>query len=337
MAYLTGLATRRNDGDAWIAVFRRALAAVALSLCLVGAARAEPAVRAHVVIDRAIIQLGDLFAGIEDQSLAILPVMNAPAPGQRTQFDQASLTTLARDNGLDWTPSGRGERAVVERAARIVERGALIQALAGALQANGVTPGGAVEYAFEGEDPRIAVSPADPATVRIDQFTFDARSQHFVAIALAPAEGEPKTRVRVAGRLVAAVEVPLTNRDLQTGEIIRARDLEIHRMRADRVNSSVVANADRLIGRTVKRPITAGQMVHVSDVTATLLVTKNNQVHVQLVSGSMIIVLQAKALEDGADGDTVRVLNQQSNRTIQGVVTGPGVVTINAGNAFVAN
>jgi flagella basal body P-ring formation protein FlgA len=37
---------------------------------------------------------------------------------------------------------------------------------------------------------------------------------------------------------------------------------------------------------------------------------------------------RGKAIESGAEGDVVNVLNLQSKRTVQGTVTGPGRVTI---------
>jgi flagella basal body P-ring formation protein FlgA len=38
--------------------------------------------------------------------------------------------------------------------------------------------------------------------------------------------------------------------------------------------------------------------------------------------------VRGKAIDSGADGDVVNVLNLQSKRTVQGTVTGPGRVTI---------
>ena len=35
-----------------------------------------------------------------------------------------------------------------------------------------------------------------------------------------------------------------------------------------------------------------------------------------------------KALDSGTEGDTVNIVNLQSKRTVQGVVTGPGQVSI---------
>ena len=53
------------------------------------------------------------------------------------------------------------------------------------------------------------------------------------------------------------------------------------------------------------------------------------------VPGIMLTV-RGKALEAGAVGDMVSVLNIQSNRTVQATVTGPGRVTIAAAAPLVA-
>jgi len=45
----------------------------------------------------------------------------------------------------------------------------------------------------------------------------------------------------------------------------------------------------------------------------------------------------AEALDAGAMGDVVNVLNTQSKRTIQGIVSGPGRVNVTAGSPRVAS
>lgn len=42
----------------------------------------------------------------------------------------------------------------------------------------------------------------------------------------------------------------------------------------------------------------------------------------------ILITAQGKAQQDGAEGETVRVINTQSNRMVEGVVVAPGVVEI---------
>jgi flagella basal body P-ring formation protein FlgA len=50
------------------------------------------------------------------------------------------------------------------------------------------------------------------------------------------------------------------------------------------------------------------------------------------------LTVRGKATEGGAEGDVISVLNEQSKRTVQGVVSGPGRVIISTGSPrFAAN
>jgi len=46
-------------------------------------------------------------------------------------------------------------------------------------------------------------------------------------------------------------------------------------------------------------------------------------------SKAITLTLRGKAMGNGAEGDTISVLNPQSKRIVQATVTAPGVVTIN--------
>ena len=44
----------------------------------------------------------------------------------------------------------------------------------------------------------------------------------------------------------------------------------------------------------------------------------------------LFLTMRGKALESGAEGDAVSVLNMHSKRTVHGIVSGPGRVTLAA-------
>ena len=46
--------------------------------------------------------------------------------------------------------------------------------------------------------------------------------------------------------------------------------------------------------------------------------------------------MRGKATEGGAEGDVIGVLNEQSKRTVQGVVVGPGRVVVNTSGPLLA-
>ena len=51
----------------------------------------------------------------------------------------------------------------------------------------------------------------------------------------------------------------------------------------------------------------------------------------------VVLTIRGKAAEGGAEGDVINVLNEQSKRTFQGVIVGPGRVAINNGSPRVAS
>lgn len=58
-------------------------------------------------------------------------------------------------------------------------------------------------------------------------------------------------------------------------------------------------------------------------------VRRGEQVTLQYAAPGVSLSMRARAMEDGAVGDTVRFLNTSSNRTIEAVVTGPGAARAN--------
>ena len=66
------------------------------------------------------------------------------------------------------------------------------------------------------------------------------------------------------------------------------------------------------------------------------IVQRNEAVTIMYEVPGIRLTVRGKALEAGALGDIISVLNIQSNRTVQGTVSGPGRVTMAATTPFVA-
>lgn len=64
-----------------------------------------------------------------------------------------------------------------------------------------------------------------------------------------------------------------------------------------------------------------------SSTIADAAIRRGETVTLQYQAPGMSLVMRARALEDGAVGQSVRLLNTSSNRTIDAVVTGPGAAT----------
>ena len=67
------------------------------------------------------------------------------------------------------------------------------------------------------------------------------------------------------------------------------------------------------------------------------LVQRNETVTIIYEVPGIVLTMRGKALEAGAEGDIINVLNVQSKRTIQATVTGPGRVTVSRRHAAAAS
>jgi flagella basal body P-ring formation protein FlgA len=82
------------------------------------------------------------------------------------------------------------------------------------------------------------------------------------------------------------------------------------------------------VGLAARSNVRVGQGLRNSDLMKPEVVKKNEMVLLHYEVPGIVLSMRGQALESGTEGDLVNVLNIQSKRTIQGVVTGPGRVAI---------
>jgi flagellar basal body P-ring formation protein FlgA len=77
-----------------------------------------------------------------------------------------------------------------------------------------------------------------------------------------------------------------------------------------------------------RKQLRAGQALKVADLAKPDLVQRDGNVTLIYETTGLYLTIRGKALENGTEGDVVTVLNLQSKRTVSGVVTGRGQVTV---------
>jgi len=84
------------------------------------------------------------------------------------------------------------------------------------------------------------------------------------------------------------------------------------------------------LGMQLRHPMRSGQPIKVADLVKPDLVQRDQAVTVVYQAPGLYLTTRGKALDNGTEGDVVNVLNLQSKRTVTGVVSGRGQVTIQA-------
>ncbi|MBL8832192.1 MAG: flagellar basal body P-ring formation protein FlgA [Rhodospirillales bacterium] len=301
---------------------------VFLATAIVAAAAPAPAQSLRtdlVVVEGDLVKLSDLFEGVSNDR----PVLRAPAPGRRVSVEIQQLMEIARSNGLAWRPQTRFDRVLVERMGKTLDQNDIVPALRRALLAEGMRASDEIDLGSRNFT--ISLPLEAPADIDVRQVQLDRTTGRFTATLHAGGNHPGAQRSTVQGRVFATARLPVLRRTVAAGETIRAQDIEMAQVREDAGKSGLIANPDKLVGQTARQRLREREPVREIDVRPATLVARNANVTIVLQFGNMSLSAQGRAIEEGARGDTIRILNTTSNRQLEGVVVGPDTVAVSFG------
>lgn len=154
--------------------------------------------------------------------------------------------------------------------------------------------------------------------------TFFFASALAMASALAPAVKQPVQSTSAAATQAA----PVLIRNVERGEILSKTDFT-----SDEISKAIARNAlapEAASGLQAVRNLTAGMPVKATDVMSPPLVRRGENVTISLVTGSLTITSAGRALSNAGKGESVRVLNIATNRTVDAIAENSGDVRIYA-------
>jgi flagella basal body P-ring formation protein FlgA len=305
---------------------RRALLPLAaLFLAAHGAAAGAATLRPYVVVNGDQVKLGDLFVGAEvDRDTVLFP---APAPGGKIVLNARWLHRVAQYYKLDWRSAGRTSRSVVERTSNPVDA-AVVQKAIGVALRNQLSAEERFEVVLDNPALRIHLPVQMPARATVQAMNYDARTRRFAAVLVAP-DGRPgSVQIRAAGRVLRIVSVPVLTRRVRPGDIIRKADIVEVPLRADTIGRDIVLETAALLGKSPRRTLHPDRPLRSRDVREPMLVNRGALVTMVFQSSNMMITAKGKAFGRGAKGETVRVRNSSSGKTVEAVIIGHNKVSV---------
>jgi flagella basal body P-ring formation protein FlgA len=298
-----------------------------LPMQIAGAADAPDApvgLRAHVAVDEPVVTLGDLFVGLPADK-AQQPAVRAPAPGDRVVLEAAYLYRLARAYRIAWRPLHRSEQAVVERRSTRIDADTVGELITASLAEQGLPP--LLELQYD-RDPTLHLAAHLPATAKVARIDFDRGAERFSATLEAPS-GHPEARAyTVSGRYYLLTPVPVPLRRINPGEVVSEADLEWVDMRQAQLPNSVAAQLDGIVGQAARRPLLAQRPILQTDLHPPQLIKRGTMVMMIYRTPYMRLSAKGRALQSGALGETVKVMNAASRKIVFAEVTGPDTVSV---------
>lgn len=123
-------------------------------------------------------------------------------------------------------------------------------------------------------------------------------------------------------------EIVVASRTLKRGSTIGEEDLNFQVINIARYGSGHVQDAKRIVGQELTRSVNAGEAIKLSHVRPAQVVSKGDTVVIEVRGNMIAVAVNGEALENGHVGKQIRVRNNQSKRVVDGVVSGPGRVSI---------
>jgi flagella basal body P-ring formation protein FlgA len=124
------------------------------------------------------------------------------------------------------------------------------------------------------------------------------------------------------------VDVAVLKTDVARGELIAEGDLEYKAIPQIRANASIVRAITDVAGMEARRALKAGELIRTNDLKRPTLVAKGSTVTMLFEAPGMRLSAIGRALAEGAEGDTITILNPTSYRKVEAVVIKAGTVRV---------
>lgn len=318
-------------------MLRSLLVATALAAIVPGAAFAQstpdelssPVLRANVTVSSDVVRIGDV---IENAGTAAqIAIFRAPDLGTTGSLPVTQLLSALRAHQVIGVDTRDIREVSVTRASRIVASKEIELQIARVLERrNGLGDAANISVTFERDLRELQLDAGHTGDMRATAVRFDPRNGRFdITFEIPNDVTYTPTKLRFTGTAVETVDAAVLVRSVERNEVLKSSDIIVERRpKAEAGND--VSTRDRAIGMQVRKQMRAGQILKTADLGKPDMVSRDQPVTLIYEAPGLYLTGRGKAVDSGTEGDVINVVNLQSKRTVQGVVTGPGQVSIMA-------
>jgi flagella basal body P-ring formation protein FlgA len=295
-----------------------------------------PVLKRAVTVTNDVVRIGDLVDNAGPS--ANVPLFRSPDIGTTGTVAAAQVLEALRShamvdvntNGVDAIEVTRPGRTILKK--EIEAR--IVRALGAQFRSIDTKN---IAVFFDRDVQPIYIEPSATADLQLANVLFDPRSGRFdLGIDVPGSAIARRANLHYSGSLIEMVDTAIVTRALARGDVVRASDIAITRKPKSEVKGDTSGSADQLVGLEARVAIPAGEPLRRADLIRPDRIKRDDAITLVYEAPGILLACRGKALESGADGDVISVVNVQSKRTIQGTITGPGRVTVSTTTAQVA-
>ena len=286
-----------------------------------------PVLRPKVAVTSDVVRIGDVVdnAGTSAQ----IAIYRAPDLGTTGALPTAQVLSVLRAHQVIGVTTNDIKEVTVTRLARNVEAREILLAVTQALEHRGGLGDAAnLSLTFDRELQDLHLDASNTGAIQVAAARYEPRNGRFdVTLEIANENSVAPAKLRFTGLAIETVEVAVLTRSVERADLLKASDIVVERRPKAEVGTDA-ASRERAVGMQMRRPLHTGQPLHLADLAKPDLVQRDQAVTLIYQTAGIYLTTRGKALDNGTEGDVISVLNPQSKRTVSGVVTGRGQVTI---------
>ncbi|QOZ27114.1 flagella basal body P-ring formation protein FlgA [Bradyrhizobium sp. CCBAU 51753] len=295
------------------------------------AAIAVPTLRASVTVADDIVRVGDLIYNAG--AAGSIAIYRAPDLGTTGTLPVAQVLSTLRARQVIGVDTRDLKEITVTRLARTIDAKEIEQQVTRALEnRHGLGRAGNIAVTFDRDPGDVRLEATNSGAMQPVAVRYEPRSTRFdVSFEIANEAGSAPTKLRFTGTAIETIEAAVLTRNVERGDVLKASDVSVERRPKADVGSDAAVR-DATVGMQVRRALRAGQALRVADLAKPDLVTRDQSVTLIYRADGLYLTIRGKAMDGGAEGDVVSVMNLQSKRVVSGVVTGRAEVSIAVAN-----
>lgn len=136
-------------------------------------------------------------------------------------------------------------------------------------------------------------------------------------------------KIEIPFKIKIQREVVVANRDIPPNSILKDEDLITISREVEDINQ-IFSEIYDAVGKLSNRRIAKGEIIQKRDLQQPKVITRGQNVNIEVISGNVKIYTNGIAIQDGSIGDVIRVRrdNEDHKSTIEGTVVGENLVQI---------
>jgi flagellar basal body P-ring formation protein FlgA len=302
---------------------------IALAAPLANPAAAQtPTLRANVTVTGDVVHIGDLIDNAG--AVAEVPIFRSPDLGTRGAVATDRIVEAIRPHQLiDIDTRGLSE-VIVTRASRTITAQEISARVAQALSGHfGLGEARNVTVYFDRDIRALQVEPDATGELQVLGLSYDPRTTRFdVTFDLPSSATLHRQPAHYTGTAIETVAAVTVQHPVEHGQVLKESDLAI--VRRPKTDGGVIPDMRAVVGLAARHQLRPDQPLRSADLMKPEIVARNDMVTIVYQAPGLVLTLRGQAQEAGALGDTIGVLNVESKRIVQGVISAPARVTVGA-------